>query len=62
MQHWPSSPLQPSEFDMTLQIFQTEPKVREENLEGHVKFWGVAEDYLALETSQDQSHHAPKLI
>ena len=33
MQHWPSSPLQPPEFDMTPQIFQTEPKVREENLQ-----------------------------
>ena len=36
MQHWPSSPLQPPEFDMTLQIFRTEGEGGK--FEGHVKF------------------------
>ena len=29
---------------------------------GSCQILGVAEDYLALETSRDQSHHAPELI
>ena len=42
--------------------FPIEPKVREENLEDHVKLRGLQQTYLALETSQDQSHQASKLI
>ena len=66
MQHWPSSPLQPPESDMTLQVFRTEPKVREENLEGHVKFWGLQRTtwHLKLhETSQimPQNWSEPKV-
>ena len=37
----PSSPRQPPEFDMTLQIFLPHLRFGSENLEGHVKFWGL---------------------
>ena len=62
MQHWPSRSAATPKIWHDPPNFLTEPKVREENLEGHVKSRGLQQTYLALETSQDQSHQASKLI
>ena len=62
MQYWPSSPLQPPEFDMIPPNFPNRTEGEGGKFGRSCQILGVAEDYLALETSQDQSHHAPKLI